>query len=102
MSYQLPDEETLIRYLAMLRDVLVDARLRAYRQDPRIAELLDAVENVPDLLTRFPEMDADLIERQLRDYERKYLDGGPRYTETLRNGPRVGWQLRSDFGESSS
>jgi hypothetical protein len=94
MSYQLPDQETLIRYLAMLREVLVDARFRAYERDPQIAELLDAVENVPDLLARFPEMDTAMVEGQLEDYERRYLNGNPKYSSTLRDGPRPGWQLR--------
>ena len=93
-NYQLPDTETLVRYLAMLRDVIVDTRFRAYARDPQMAELLDAVENVPDLLARFPEMDTDLVEGQLEDYERRYLDGAARYTGTLREGPREGWQLR--------
>jgi hypothetical protein len=48
MGYDLPDTETLARYMAMLRNALVDVRSRAYENDPRAAELLDAVENVPD------------------------------------------------------
>jgi hypothetical protein len=102
MSYQLPDEETLIRYLAMLREVLVDARFRAYERDPQIAELLDAVENVPDLLVRFPEMDTAVVDGQLKDYERRYLNGSPKYSGTLRNGPRPDWQLRSGPASDSS
>src|SRR5262245_21284607 len=94
MSYQLPDEETLIRYLAMLRDVIVDARYRAYERDPQIAALLDAVENVPDLLARFPEMNTAIVEGQLAAYERRYLNGNPKYSSTLRNGPRPNWQLK--------
>ena len=57
MRYQLPDEETLGKYMCMLRRVLVQARLRAYQSDPQIADLLDAVENVPDLLLRWDDMD---------------------------------------------
>ena len=94
MSYQLPDEETLIRYLAMLRAVLVDARFRAYERDPQIAALLDTVENVPDLLARFPEMNTAWVEGELEAYERRYLNGNAKYSGILRNGPGPNWQLR--------
>jgi hypothetical protein len=94
MSYQLPDEETLIRYLAMLREVLVDARFRAYKRDPQMAALFDAVENVPDLLARFSEMNTASVEGELEAYERRYLNRTPKYSGILRNGPRPDWQLR--------
>jgi hypothetical protein len=94
MPYEFPDTETLIRYLAMIREVLLDARARAYSKDPQIAELLDAVENVPDLLTRWPDMKTAIIEGQLEIYERKYLDGHPRYTGILRDGPSPSWQTK--------
>ena len=93
-AYAFPAEDTLVRYLAMLRDVLIDARLRAYAHDPQTAELLDAVENVPDLLARWPDMKTDIVEDDLARYEAKYLDGAPRYTGTLRDGPRAGWQTK--------
>jgi hypothetical protein len=51
--YRLPDEATLAKYLALLREVLLHARDRAYRMDGQIAALLDVVENVPELLLRF-------------------------------------------------
>ena len=91
-TYAFPDEATLIRYLAMLRDVLIDVRLRAYAHDPQAAELLDVAENVPDLLARWPDMKTDIVEADLARYEAKYLDGAPRYTGTLRDGTRTGWQ----------
>ena len=93
-KYELPDEETLARYLAMLREVLLEARSRAYERDPQMAELLDAVENVPDLLARWGDMKTEIVEGQLADYEDKYLAGVPRYSGILRHGPRADWQLR--------
>lgn len=93
-EYLFPDNETLARYLAMLRDVLVDVRFRAYEHDPQATELLDAVENVPDLLARWLDMNTEIVEGQLAEYEAKYLGGEPRYTGTLRNRPRPNWQLR--------
>jgi hypothetical protein len=90
-KYEFPDEETLARYLAMLRKVIVCARYRAYARDPQLAELLDAVENVPELLARYSEMDTAMVEGQLADYERKYLEGQPRYSAVLRDGPGPSW-----------
>lgn len=100
MSYQLPDQETLVRYLAMLQDVLVDARFRAYERDPQVAELLDAVHNIPDMLTRFPEMNTAWVLGDLEAYERRYLDGSPKFSGILRNGPRPNWQLKWSGRES--
>jgi hypothetical protein len=94
MPYEFPDTETLIRYLAMIREVLLDTRLRAYSKDPQIAELLDVLENVPDLLARWSDMNTAIVEGQLEAYERKYLDGNARYTGILRHGPSPHWQMR--------
>jgi hypothetical protein len=93
-EYRLPPTEILVRYLAMLRDVLLHVRLRAYDTDPQSAELLDAVENVPDLLARWPEMDSRLVRGQLRDYEVKYLGGDEPFTSSLDMGPRPGRQQK--------
>ncbi len=94
MSDELADTETLVRYLAMLSDVLIEARFLAYESAPRVAELLDAVHNVPDLLTRWPDMRPEWVEADLTTYEAKYLGGEPQFTRTLRDGPRPNWQLR--------
>ena len=94
MKYELPDEETLAKYLAMLNDVLVAARFRAYQFDVQTAELLDAVHNVPDLLCRWPDTDESWVLTDLKRYEEKYCEAAPRFTNTLLNGPREGWQLK--------
>jgi hypothetical protein len=93
MKYTFPDEETLAKYLAMLRDVIVEARFRAYEYDRQTAELLDAVENVPDLLCRWPEMKASIVLGELEAYEAKYLNGTDRFSGILKRGPRDNWQL---------
>ena len=100
MKYNIPDEETLARYLAMLRDVLVDLRFRAYGQDPQAAELLNVVHNVPDLLARWPDMKQEWVIGGLEAYEKKYLGGEGRYSGVLRQGPQEGWQLKWKSGES--
>jgi len=93
-KYIFPDESSLIRYLALLRRVLLDVRVRTYETDPQTAELLDAVENVPDLLARWPDMKETLVIEDLKHYEAKYLELDPRYTRILREGPTSHWQDR--------
>ena len=48
MSFNFPDEETLVKYLALLSKVLILARKSAYEFDEQSVRLLDAVHNVPD------------------------------------------------------
>jgi hypothetical protein len=94
MRYQLPDEETLGNYLCMLRHVLLQARLRAYETDPQIAKLLDAVENVPDLLLRWKDMDESIVIGQLNDIETSYPEWKGWLTGPLLNGAPANWQLK--------
>jgi hypothetical protein len=93
MKYFLPDEITLAKYLAMLRDVIVEARFRAYEHDKQTAELLDAVENVPDLLCRWPDMNESIVLGELEAYEAKYCNGVDRFSGILKRGPKPDWQL---------
>jgi hypothetical protein len=93
MRYTFPDEDTLAKYLAMLREVIVQARFRAYEHDKQTAELLDAVENVPDLLCRWPDMKESIVLGELEAYETKYLNGADRFSGILKRGPRDNWQL---------
>jgi hypothetical protein len=102
MKYSFPDEETLAKYLAMLRDVIVYARSRAYEHDKQTAALLDAVENVPDLLCRWPEMKESIVLGELEAYETTYCGGADRFSGILRRGPKPDWQLRwGPEGEAS-
>jgi hypothetical protein len=91
MAYEFPDEDTLAKYLCMLREVLLAAR---YAEQPLVEQLMDAVENVPDLLARWPHMDEALVFGQLEDIERKYPDLAGRFTTILREGPPPSWQLK--------
>jgi hypothetical protein len=94
MRYQLPNEETLGNYMCMLRHVLLQARLRAYKTDPQIAELLDAVENVPDLLLRWKDMDESIVIGQLHAIEASYPEWRGWFTSPLENGAPDSWQLK--------
>jgi hypothetical protein len=95
MKYQFPDEDTLGKYHALLRAVLVEARWLSYSPSnhKRVAELMDAVENLPDLLCRWPDMKEDWILSELEAHERKYYEGVPQFTRIIREGPRDDWQL---------
>jgi hypothetical protein len=101
-NYDFPEEQTLVRYLAMLREVIVYARAKAYETDSEIACILDEVENVPDLLTRWPDMDEDIVIAGLRQFENKYMAGGHRFSDILIDGPTENWQLRGQAPRKES
>jgi hypothetical protein len=88
MEYEFPDADTLGRYLAMLRNVLLDVRARAFQRDPQAAQLLDAVENLPELLTRWSECDTGIILADLRRYEREFGVSADRYSGLLTGPPQ--------------
>ena len=72
MQYDLPDEETLAKYMALLQRVLITAKNST---DPEVAELAYAVHNLPDLLLRWPDMDERNQAESLRRFEARYPDG---------------------------
>jgi hypothetical protein len=78
LEYNFPDKASLVRYLALLRRGLLDALVRTYETDPQTAELLDAVENVPDLLARWRDMMERGVLDDLARYEAKYFGRDPR------------------------
>ncbi len=96
MNQTHPDDITMNRYLALLREVILDTRAQAYHTQPQIAALMHAVEKVPDLLCEWPESKEDVLQ-SLESYEKRYLAGNDRYTRILRSGPRDDWQLRWDW-----
>jgi hypothetical protein len=93
MSFNFPDEETLIKYLALLSKVLIMARMSAYEFDERSARLLDAVHNVPDLLCRWQDMNESYVLADLEAYEARYCGGGHPFSEIIKHGPDPDWQL---------
>lgn len=94
MAYQLPAETTLAKYLCMLRRVLVLARFRAGQTDPQLAQLFDAVENVPDLLMRWPDMKEEWVVVALENLEARYPEWNGAFTGILADGAPEGWQQR--------
>jgi hypothetical protein len=93
MSYNFPDEETLVKYLALLKKVLIIARSNACYSDKKMAQLLDAVHNVPDLLCRWQDMNESWVLADLEAYEEKYCGGSHPFSKILEQGPDPNWQL---------
>ena len=94
MSYTYPDGESLARYLCLLSKVLIHARHRAYAMDKQMAELLDAVHNVPDLLARWTDMKEEWVLADLEKYEAKYCGGSRPFSAVLKDGVDPSWQLK--------
>ena len=92
MSFNLPDEQTLIKYLALLSKVLITSRMSAYELDEQSARLLDAVHNVPDLLCRWQDMNELYVLADLEAYEERYCGGGHPFSEIIKHGPDPDWQ----------
>ena len=93
-DYSYPDPATLEKYLALLTAVLKEARFRAYESDLGVTQLLDAVHNVPDLLTRWHEAEPEWIRSDLYDYEQRHGLTGRPFTSILDIGPPANWRLR--------
>lgn len=75
------------RYVAVLAEVLADARAKAdYAGAPELSALLSTVEQLPELLRNGATEDEELMDLLLA-YEAKHLGGVPRYSRILREGP---------------
>ena len=93
MSYNFPDEEALVRYLALLSKVLILARHSAYESDKKMVQLLDAVHNVPDLLCRWQDMNESYVLADLEAYEAQYCGDAHPFSNILKHGVNPDWQL---------
>ena len=82
------------RYLSLLARIQIDARFRAHESDPQLAELLDAIHNLPDLLSRWPDAKEEWIAEAIEGYERKYGLTGRPYSMIIENDSQSDWQLR--------
>jgi hypothetical protein len=86
----------MVRYQALLMAAMVEARALAWSKRPheQIAELMDCVHNLPDLLCRWSDMDEQSILRDLLRYEKKYHAGKQMLSRILLEGPPERWQQR--------
>ena len=87
-KYGLPDDETLATYLEVIYIVVLRARAAAWQGDAkRAGELLDSVHELPSLLTRWPEVDEDLIWQFLEGVAKREEFGG--WVERVRQEPEA-------------
>ena len=91
-----PDEETLVTYLAVLRMAILiarDADAGAHGGKlTLIGKLMDAVENLPELLTRWDKADASLIYEFLEGFETEFPELRGRLTSIIIEGPPPSWR----------
>jgi hypothetical protein len=80
------------RYVALLGEVLSDARAKAHYLEPELAALLSTVEQVPAVLRNGADAHSEIMDLLLA-YEAKHLGGAPKYTRILREGPREDGQM---------
>ena len=58
----------------------IDARMAGWSGDvnaERLADLMDAIHNIPHLIQNWDQCNEDLLKSNLLDYERKWFDAGP-------------------------
>jgi hypothetical protein len=92
MANTRPDTQLQERYLALLAEVISDAKAKAYYNCPELVALLSTVELIPDALRNGTLPDNELMDLLLA-YEAKHLSGSPKYSRILRDGPRDDGQL---------
>jgi hypothetical protein len=77
----LADETAMRAGLAVLRDAILTARTLGFDgssgglpalRSAQLADLMDAVDNIPDLLTRWDTCDESLLISMLKDYDGRW------------------------------
>jgi len=96
--YTLPDNATLAKYMYLLFRVIITARARTYDSDPALAQLLDAVHNLPDLLLRWPDMNESFVAADLEGFERDHPGFRGAFSTILKDGAPPRWQLKWTVG----
>jgi hypothetical protein len=91
MKYELPDEDTLGKYMHLLYAVLLATRSSA---DPELAQLGYAVHNLPDLLLRWSDMVQGEQLAALQRFETDHPRWAGHFTGILEGAPSVDWQNR--------
>lgn len=91
MKYELPDEDTLAKYMHLLQAVLIAIRTT---RDREASDLADAVHNLPDLLLRWPDFNEQEQAEALRRIEEKHPNWRGHFSRILEQGAPPGWQLK--------
>ena len=89
------DERSMRAGLTVLARATVTARMMGYegssgglpaKQSEQLADLMDAVHNIPDLLGRWEACDESLLVSMLRDYDEKWGMALAEVYERVRSG----------------
>ena len=73
-------EPQLSACLRVIYVASLDARVAGWSGDvnaERLADLMDAIHNIPSLILNWENCDEDLLKSMLLEYERKWQDEGP-------------------------
>lgn len=72
-----PNQETLVKYLNTMRQAILHARALAWQKKSHeeIADLLDAIHNVPEMLIKWESCDENFLKEKLESYDRKWAKG---------------------------
>jgi hypothetical protein len=72
-----PPPHELAAYLEFIDRVIINARVMGWQNAPHehIADLMDAVHNLPYYLSRWPEFDRDVFRVFLKGYDAKWPAG---------------------------
>lgn len=79
MKTMVAPEPYLSACLQVLRYSILYCRFRAWSNEcsaDHIADLMDAVHNIPDLIVKWEHCDIDLLRKYLRSYDEKWLGRG--------------------------
>lgn len=70
----LPNQEVIMKYLIVLRQSILHARVLAWekKSHEEIADLLDAIHNVPEMLTQWESCDEKFLTQQIESYDKKW------------------------------
>jgi hypothetical protein len=83
MALDLPEGEVLRRYMYLLTRSIVTCRARLYGVDDPAAALLDAVENIPELVLRWHDAKEDIIREDLTRIEAANPEWKSKFTGVL-------------------
>lgn len=95
MTLDLPRDDVLRRYMYLLYRSIVTCRARLYGIDDHAAALLDAVENIPELVLRWRDADEQIIKDDLKAVEQTNPEWNSKFTTVLEGNVPDNWPWKS-------
>jgi len=95
MAVDLPRDDVLRRYMYLLSRAIVTCRARLYGIDDHAAALLDAVENIPELVLRWRDADENIIREDLTSVEAANPEWKSKFTGVLDGNIPDDWPWQS-------